>query len=391
MARKRKILFIVEAMGGGVFTYIVNLANELVKNYDMYIIYAVHKQTPVDYKDYFVKKIHLIEVRAFERLITLIKDVKAFFEIKIIVVEVHPDLIHIHSSKVGALDRWLFNGKKVPLLCASRGYSFLLQSHGATKRMIYKIVEIINAKRNYITISCSKDEHQETLKLTKNAAYVSKCINTNALKSLIDFVGSTKDHTFTVFMLGRICYQKNLALFNQIAEAMPYVRFLWIGDGKLRDELKALNVEITSWDERKEALRCLLCGDVFSLTNLWEGLLIRLHEAMYMKKLYVANDVIGNRDVIHNGENGFICHEVDEFVQAINKTQTDGVVELIDSAYQDIMDEYNMSVMVERYSKNYMNKLTEKSCGGGQYEIIFVALFYEYNADTSLRGEAVAA
>ena len=43
MARKRKILFIVEAMGGGVFTYIVNLANELVKNYDMYIIYAVHK------------------------------------------------------------------------------------------------------------------------------------------------------------------------------------------------------------------------------------------------------------------------------------------------------------------------------------------------------------
>ena len=36
-------------MGGGVFTYIVDLANELVNKYDMYIAYAVRKQTPKDY------------------------------------------------------------------------------------------------------------------------------------------------------------------------------------------------------------------------------------------------------------------------------------------------------------------------------------------------------
>lgn len=39
MAEKKKILYIVEAMGGGVFTYIVDLANELVNKYDMYIAY----------------------------------------------------------------------------------------------------------------------------------------------------------------------------------------------------------------------------------------------------------------------------------------------------------------------------------------------------------------
>ena len=36
MAEKKKVLYIVEAMGGGVFTYIVDLANELVNSYDMY-------------------------------------------------------------------------------------------------------------------------------------------------------------------------------------------------------------------------------------------------------------------------------------------------------------------------------------------------------------------
>ena len=74
MAEKKKILYIVEAMGGGVFTYIVDLANELVNSYDMYIAYAVRKQTPQNYKDYFDKRIHLIEVKNFGRVIDPAKD-----------------------------------------------------------------------------------------------------------------------------------------------------------------------------------------------------------------------------------------------------------------------------------------------------------------------------
>lgn len=390
MVRKRKILFVVEAMGGGVFTYIVDLANELVKNYDMYIAYAVRKQTPIDYKDYFDKKIHLVEVRNFERSINPIKDVKAFLEIKKIAAEVEPDVIHLHSSKAGALGRWAFNGKKIPLFYTPHGYSFLMQNHSPTKRMIYKTVETISAKRNCTTISCSEGEHQETLKLTKNAVCVSNGININDLKNLIDSVRNTKEHTFTVFTLGRICYQKNPALFNRVAEAMPNVRFLWIGDGELRDELKAPNIEITGWVERKEAIRRSLCGDVFLLTSLWEGLPISLLEAMYMKKPCVVSAVIGNRDVIHNGENGFVCREINEFVQAINEAKTDKVVDLIASAYGNIVNEYNVSVMAERYSKIYINKLTEKLWGGVQHEIIFIAEFLERNADTSLDREAVA-
>lgn len=50
MAEKKKILYIVEAMGGGVFTYIVDLANELVNKYDMYIAYIFlefyHQKAP---------------------------------------------------------------------------------------------------------------------------------------------------------------------------------------------------------------------------------------------------------------------------------------------------------------------------------------------------------
>ena len=138
MAEKKKILYIVEAMGGGVFTYIVDLTNELVDTYDMYIAYAVRKQTPSNYKDYFDKRIHLIEVKNFARAINATKDIAAFFEIRKIAKEIKPDIIHLHSSKAGALGRFAFSGKRVPLFYTPHGYSFLMQNSSEAKRKIYK-------------------------------------------------------------------------------------------------------------------------------------------------------------------------------------------------------------------------------------------------------------
>ena len=85
-------------MGGGVFTYIVDLANELVNKYDMYIAYAVRKQTPKNYKDYFDKRIHLIQVTTLGRAINHTTDIAAFFEVKKIAAEVKPDVIHLWKT-----------------------------------------------------------------------------------------------------------------------------------------------------------------------------------------------------------------------------------------------------------------------------------------------------
>ena len=58
--RKKKILYFVEAFGGGVFTYLVNLTNELCDGYDIYIAYGLRKQTPKNFKKYFDKRIHFV-------------------------------------------------------------------------------------------------------------------------------------------------------------------------------------------------------------------------------------------------------------------------------------------------------------------------------------------
>ena len=354
MAEKKKILYIVEAMGGGVFTYIVDLANELVKEYDMYIAYAVRKQTPENYMEYFDKRIHLIEVKNFGRAINLVKDFMAFCEVQKIAREVKPDVIHLHSSKAGAIGRIAFNGK-IPMFYTPHGYSFLMEDCKPMKRMIYKMVEKICAKRKCTTISCSMGEHQETLKLTKRATYVSNGINMEELQSIIDKTEKVA-HPFTVFTLGRICYQKNPTLFNEIAERLPNVRFIWIGDGELRENLKSPNIVITGWVERSMAIKYAVNADIFILPSRWEGLPISLLEAMYMKKICAVSDVIGNRDVIDNGKNGFVCSNADQFVEIIHEAQNEPK-EIREQAHKDILAVYNTKVMAKQYSEKYREAL----------------------------------
>lgn len=355
---KKKILFVVEAMGGGVFTYIVDLANELSINYDVYIAYATRRQTPANFKTYFNSNIKLIEVKNFRRSINPLKDLKAFFEIKKIAKEIQPNIIHLHSSKAGVLGRLAFDGSKTPLFYTPHGYSFLMQNNSIVKRSIYKAIEYICAQKKCMTISCSKGEHLETLKLTNNATYVNNGININDLQNSISKLQKKDNakHIFTVFTLGRICFQKNPELFNKIASALPNIKFLWIGDGELRHQLTASNIEITGWTDRKSALKQSMNGDIFILTSRWEGLPISLLEAMYMKKLCIVSNVIGNRDVIHNKINGYVCNTANEFIQAIKNYVRNHDSALIDNAHSDIFKIYNTKEMYLRYIKIYNGK-----------------------------------
>jgi glycosyltransferase involved in cell wall biosynthesis len=225
--------------------------------------------------------------------------------------------------------------------------------------MIYKSVETVCGKRNCMTICCSEGEYRESLHLTKRSAYINNGIDVSELSQILRNAKKEDNHEFTVYTLGRICYQKNPVLFNQIALAMPDVHFQWIGDGELREELTAPNVNITGWTKRDEALKYSMQGDVFLLTSLWEGLPMSLLESMYMRKLCVVNDTIGNSDVIHSGDNGFVCHDIDEFVRAIRRAQNGNVDELIEKAYRDIIEEYNTNTMAEKYSRIYEVSLSE--------------------------------
>ena len=352
---RKRILFVAEAMGGGVFTFLVGLCNELTEYYDIYVAYGIRRQTPDDFRKYFDDRVHMIRVRHFERSIDPRHDVGAFLELQKIADRVKPDLIHLHSSKAGVLGSWAFNGRKVPLFYTPHGYSFLMSNYNAMKRFSYRMVEKLSAVRCCTTISCSEGEHLETLRLTKNALFVNNGINIDEMQRMMDSLGTFEQDRFTVFTLGRICYQKNPVLFNEIALRMPDVHFVWIGDGELKDTITAPNIEVTGWLNREEALRRSMSSHVFVLTSLWEGLPMSLLEAKYMEKLCLVNDVIGSRDVIRSGVNGFVCSSADEFVATLRKILEEPAkyAKLAGKAREDILEKYNTRIMAEKYREIY--------------------------------------
>lgn len=196
--------------------------------------------------------------------------------------------------------------------------------------------------------------------------YVNNGINMVELQEIIDKTEKV-EHQFTVYTLGRICYQKNPTLFNEIAELLSDVKFVWIGDGELRGELTSKNIEITGWADRTTAIKYAVNADVFLLPSRWEGLPISLLESMYMKKVCVVSNVIGNRDVIHNGENGFVCTKAEDFVKAIEACRGENE-KLTEQAYRDILEMYNTKVMAEQYGKKYEMAINKR--GGVQYDLI---------------------
>lgn len=359
--KKLKILHIVEAMGGGVFSYIVDLTNNMCDECEVVVAYALRPQTPQDFDTYFDKRIKLIKVKNFTRHISLKQDLKAFFEIKKIYKEVDPDIVHLHSSKAGILGRFSINGSKVKMFYTPHGYAFLKKDDSVFKRYIYKFIEWIAAQKTCTIIACSKGEYEATLELTKNSTYINNGINIDEFNGL-ECQNYSKDEVLKICTVGRICYQKNPELFNKIAEAFPNILFTWVGDGEMKDKLTSPNIKITGWVDRKTALEFLNMSNVFLLPSLWEGLPISLLEAMYLKKICIASKVIGNKDVIRHGDNGFLANKLEDYIftiKALSNGEYD-IESVKEKSYRDVIENYTSIVMSSKYLELYKSQIGVK-------------------------------
>lgn len=356
----KKVLYIVESFGSGVFSFLVDLVNGIDNDFKITIAYGVREETLDNFREYFSNKIKFIKVENFTRSINPQKDIKALKEIKKIIKEEKPDIVHLHSSKAGVLGRLAVSGSKIRMFYNPHGFSFLKKDDSFLKRKIYWLIEkamaILNKKCT--VVGCSNGEYLEAKKLNKNAICINNGIDINKLyKETKDLAPSKIDYkNIKICTVGRIGYQKNPEMFNKIAEQFPNVNFTWIGDGDLRNKLTNSNINVTGWKERKEVLQILNENDIFILTSLWEGLPLSLLEAMYMKKICIVNNCIGNRDVIVNDENGFIANNVEEFTNYIKNVlqQKVDINKITKKAYEDVLNEYNVEKMVNKYKNEYI-------------------------------------
>ena len=312
-----KVVHIIEALGGGVYTYFKDLSfffgdNGETEGIETYIIYSAHRREidPEKVKSEFSPKVHLIEISMPENL-SPVKDFKAVIALYKELKKINPDAIHLHSSKAGVLGRaahfLLFNRKK--LFYTPHGYSFLKTDIPQKKRKFFKLIEKYSQRLlGGTTIACGDTEFEiaKTLgksELVRNGISIS---NTNPPIR-------TENKRLLVGIVGRITFQKAPELFNAIAMRFPDMDFLWIGDGDMRASITAPNITVTGWLLSQGVVTEYLSGiDVYLQTSLWEGLPIAVLEAMALQKPVVATNVIGNKDIVLQGETGFLFDDISE-------------------------------------------------------------------------------
>ncbi len=348
----KKILMICESFGGGVFTYVSQLCNDMCDEFDVYLAYSIRSQTPKDYKEFLDKRVHLIEMKNFGKsLLNIVNDLKKIKELQAIEKEINPDVIHLHSSIAGGIGRLAFSVKKKPVLYTPHGYAHILMGPGLESH-VYKFAEKLLGNRA-ITLTCCESENEEAKKFSKKTAYIETGVNLNDLSAVLDGIEPVKNTKFTVFSLGRICVQKQPQVFNKIAELVPEARFLWIGDGELRNQLTAPNIEITGWKPRHEALSMAKGADAFVLCSFGEAIAMSLIENMYIKKLCLVSNTIGNKSVINDGMNGYICNKAEEYAERIKSAMLSFPAEIPEKAYANVIEIYNTDVMKKKYIKLY--------------------------------------
>ena len=351
---KKKILMVCEAFGGGVFTYVKQLCNDMCNDFDVYLAYSLRAQTPKNYKEQLDPKVNLIQVKSWNgsSLVNIVNDRKVIKELRQIADNIQPDIIHLHSSIAGGIGRLAFkNNRKV--IYTPHGYAHILLGPGKKSWIYGKVEKYLGTHTQALTLTCTESEDKVAKTLTNRTAYIETGIDVDHLhKNLFD-LNRQRNKKLKVYTLGRIAKQKRPDLFNEIAELVPEVEFLWIGDGELRSKLTSSNISVTGWKDRDEALKLADTADIFILCSYGEAIAMSLIENMYMKKLCLVSNTMGNKSVIKNGINGFTCINASDYAEKIKEALKVFPENLAQAAKKDVINIYNNEIMKKKYIKFY--------------------------------------
>ena len=253
-------------------------------------------------------------------------DYRCYKKLKALMKAEKIDIVHTHSSKAGMLGRYAARAARVPVIIHTiHGFSFN-DFQNKLKKNIFIALERAAAKFTDALIAVTSADIEKGLKYRvgekEQYTVIHSSIDLDEFSRPYDTAKirsefGIKPEEKVAGMIACFKKQKDPVTFVRVAaevvKAVPFSRFLMIGDGELRgsveEEIKknglSGRVILTGW--RKDVAALLSCFDVLVLTSLWEGLPRVFPQAMAAKKPIVATLVDGAKEALVDGVNGFVC------------------------------------------------------------------------------------
>lgn len=304
---------------GGAQSVLINLANKAVE--DGHDVYVVSEENGAMW-DLLSPKVHKIKVKELQRSISPVNDFKAYLALKKIYRQIKPDVIHLHSSKIGALGRLAFPKEKI--IFTVHGFDSVRLANPKfliIEKLLKSRVKKIVAVSEYDKVILKEEGIDKSVVTIYNG--IQDIDADKKLSPTVDFETLRKDYKI-VMCIARLSPQKKFDLFCEIAEKMrgEKLKFVWIGN---KEDVKPVSDNIMMLGEISDAKDYLRYADLFILPSNYEGLPISIIESLAYRKPVIASNVGGVSEIL-NGTNGFALeNDADLFVEKIKHVLMDEV------------------------------------------------------------------
>ena len=384
-------------LGGPAF-HVAILSKYLQEGFDVLLL-AGTKEDSEESSDFIVKEMGLTFTRLKEmkRSINPFGDYRSYKEIRKIIKQFKPDIVHTHAAKAGALGRLAAFNEKVPVIVHTfHGHIFHSYFH-PLKSKIFLWIERYLAKKSSAIIAISESQKKELtdhyklcnpskIKIIPLGFDLSR-FRENIESKRIDFRKKffLEDDEIAVGIIGRLVPVKNHTLFiNSAARILgntsKKVRFFIIGDGESRTALlkeasmlgidhsyypevkKKSDLIFTSWI--KDVDVCVSGLDIVALCSFNEGTPVSLIEAQAGNKPIISTNVGGIENVVKDGETALLVNNNDfnDFHKTLLKLIEDDELRtrLGTNSWEFVKEKFHYTRLIREMSELYLSILQKQ-------------------------------
>ena len=289
--------------------------------------YEVHVATNGDAEiPYCDKKIKI----SFERSPFKLNNIKAIFQLKKVISKEKYDIIHTHTPMGSVVTRLAAKGARkhgTRVIYTAHGFHFFKGAPLLNWVLFYPVEKYLSkytdtlilinkedynlAKKKFkkcrdiqYVPGVGIDENKFNIKMTKK--------DKHELRESLDL----KDSDFVMIYPAELSNRKRqIWLINTISTLLKEnkdIHLLLPGKDSLNGQCQKLVRELNLEDQihflgfRRDIPKLLKISDLSVSSSRQEGLPVNIMEAMYVGLPIVASDCRGNRDLVKNGENGYI-------------------------------------------------------------------------------------
>lgn len=327
-----KVLRIINRFNIGGPTYNATFLSRFLEDeYETLLIGGLPEKEEAD-------SLHILEeyglspmlISEMQRVPSFKSDKAAYKKIKQIIEEFKPDIVHTHAAKAGALGRKAAKACGVPVIVHTFHGHVFHSYFGKLKTNIFKFIERRLAKKSDGIIAISDMQKKELSQIHKICSAdkikviplgfdLDKFQEETSKRDVVREKYNVKEEEIAIAIIGRLAPIKNHGLFLSIIEDVlsktsKKIKVFIVGDGEERTSIEEKVIELntqfdgeilmTSWIKNIGGFNAGM--DIICLTSNNEGTPVSLIEAQAGNLAVVSTDVGGVRDIVKEGETGYI-------------------------------------------------------------------------------------